>query len=58
MISEIERNYKESLKTEGRLGERIYVDVVTAIQMMIEHEQWDKALDTAKAQNVSFIYLN
>ncbi|EFP04115.1 CRE-OSM-1 protein [Caenorhabditis remanei] len=51
MISEIERNYKESLKTEGRLGELIDVDVVTAIEMMIEHDQWDKALDTAKAQN-------
>ncbi|PIC15412.1 hypothetical protein B9Z55_022396 [Caenorhabditis nigoni] len=51
MVAEIERNYKDSLKNEGRLGELIDVDVVTAIDMMIENDQWDKALDTAKSQN-------
>ncbi|CAL2048973.1 unnamed protein product [Caenorhabditis brenneri] len=51
MVGEIERMYKESLKNEGRLGELIDVDVVTAIDMMIENDQWDKALDTAKSQN-------
>lgn len=53
MVPDIEKLYKESLKTEGRLGELIDVDVVTAIDMMIENDQWDKALETAKAQNVS-----
>uniref|UniRef100_A0A1I7TZF2 WD_REPEATS_REGION domain-containing protein n=1 Tax=Caenorhabditis tropicalis TaxID=1561998 RepID=A0A1I7TZF2_9PELO len=51
MVAEIEKMYKESLKSEGRLGELIDVDVVTAIDMMIENDQWDKALDTAKSQN-------
>lgn len=53
MVPEIEKIYKESLKSEGRLGELIDVDVITAIDMMIENDQWDKALDTAKSQNVS-----
>uniref|UniRef100_A0A8R1I6R6 Intraflagellar transport protein 172 homolog n=1 Tax=Caenorhabditis japonica TaxID=281687 RepID=A0A8R1I6R6_CAEJA len=51
MIPEIEQIYKESLKSEGRLGELIDVDVITAIDMMVENDQWDKALDTAKSQN-------
>ncbi|CAI2357816.1 unnamed protein product [Caenorhabditis sp. 36 PRJEB53466] len=51
MIPEIEKIYKESLKNEGRLGELIDVDVVTAIDMMIENDQWDKALETARSQN-------
>lgn len=51
MVPEIEKIYKESLKSEGRLGELIDVDVITAIDMMIENDQWDKALDTAKSQN-------
>ncbi|CAI5455003.1 unnamed protein product [Caenorhabditis angaria] len=51
MIPEIEKAYKESLKNEGRLGELIDVDVITAIDLMIERDQWEKALDTAKQQN-------
>ncbi|CAI4221536.1 unnamed protein product [Auanema sp. JU1783] len=51
MVPEIETAYKESLKNEGRLGELIDVDVISAIDLMIANGQWEKALDTAKQQN-------
>ncbi|CAJ0935299.1 unnamed protein product, partial [Mesorhabditis belari] len=49
-LPEIESMYKESLKNEGRLGELIDVDAISAIELLIERGQWEKAIETAKQQ--------
>ncbi|VDK57787.1 unnamed protein product [Anisakis simplex] len=51
MADFVDGKYKESLKNEGRVGELIDVDVVSAIDLLIERGFWEKALETAKQQN-------
>ncbi|VDN41617.1 unnamed protein product [Gongylonema pulchrum] len=59
MVEFVDERYKESLKNEGRLGELIDVDVISAISALIEHGQWEKALETARQQKVLFFcFLN
>ena len=48
----VEETYREFLRTHGRIGELIDVDVVSAIDMLVQAGQWEKALQTAKQQNV------
>nr|CDJ87483.1 intraflagellar transport protein 172 homolog [Haemonchus contortus] len=50
MVSEVEAQYKEWLTKEGRVGELIDVDVISAIDLLIAKGQWDKALDAARQQ--------
>ncbi|VDP60492.1 unnamed protein product [Heligmosomoides polygyrus] len=50
MVPEIEVQYKEWLTQEGRVGELIDVDVISAIDLLIAKGQWDKALDAARQQ--------
>lgn len=52
--SYVDECYREFLKTQGRVGELINVDVVGAIDMMAQKGQWEQALNTSKQQNVSF----
>ncbi|KAI1724366.1 intraflagellar transport protein osm-1 [Ditylenchus destructor] len=47
----VDERYREFLKNQGRVGELIDVDVVSAIDILIENGQWEKALMTAKQQN-------
>ncbi|CAJ0583461.1 unnamed protein product, partial [Mesorhabditis spiculigera] len=49
-LAEIDAAYKNSLKSEGRLGELIDVDAISAIDLLIERGQWEKAIETAKQQ--------
>ncbi|KAM3727543.1 Intraflagellar transport protein [Dirofilaria immitis] len=46
----VDEKYKESLKQQGRLGELMDVDVVSAIDILLERGQWEKALETARQQ--------
>ncbi|VDM11557.1 unnamed protein product [Wuchereria bancrofti] len=46
----VDEKYKESLKQQGRLGELMDVDVVSAIDALLERGQWEKALETARQQ--------
>ncbi|KAI6232370.1 Intraflagellar transport protein osm-1 [Aphelenchoides besseyi] len=48
---EVDVAYREYLRNQGRVGELIDVDVISAIDMLIERGQWEKALSTAKQQN-------
>ncbi|KAI6244211.1 Intraflagellar transport protein osm-1 [Aphelenchoides fujianensis] len=48
---EVDAAYREFLRTQGRVGELIDIDVISAIDMLIERGQWEKALSTAKQQN-------
>lgn len=48
----IDENYREYLKNQGRIGDLIDVDVITAIDILADQGQWEKALLTAKQQNV------
>ncbi|GMT03452.1 hypothetical protein PENTCL1PPCAC_25626, partial [Pristionchus entomophagus] len=50
MTAEVDAAYKESLKSEGKVGELIDVDVIAAIDLLIERGQWEKALETAHKQ--------
>jgi intraflagellar transport protein 172 len=49
----VEDTYRQFLRSHGRIGELIDVDVVAAIDMLVQAGQWEKALATAKHQNVS-----
>ncbi|VDK54398.1 unnamed protein product, partial [Cylicostephanus goldi] len=50
MVAEVEGQYKEWLTQEGRVGELIDVDVISAIDLLIAKDQWEKALETARQQ--------
>ncbi|RCN37320.1 tetratricopeptide repeat protein [Ancylostoma caninum] len=50
MVTEVEGQYKEWLTQEGRVGELIDVDVISAIDLLIAKGQWEKALETARQQ--------
>ncbi|TKR80418.1 hypothetical protein L596_014494 [Steinernema carpocapsae] len=51
MVDNVDDAYKEFLKDQGKVGELIDVDVISAIDLFVERGQWEKALDTAKHQN-------
>uniref|UniRef100_A0A1I7Y2L2 TPR_REGION domain-containing protein n=1 Tax=Steinernema glaseri TaxID=37863 RepID=A0A1I7Y2L2_9BILA len=51
MVDNVDEAYKEFLKEQGKVGELIDVDVISAIDLFVERGQWEKALDTAKHQN-------
>lgn len=53
----VDNKYRESLKQQGRLGELIDVDVVSAIDALLERGEWEKALEIARQQKVSYIYV-
>ncbi|VDM75536.1 unnamed protein product [Strongylus vulgaris] len=50
LVAEVESQYKEWLTQEGRVGELIDVDVISAIDLLIAKGQWEKALETARQQ--------
>ena len=52
MVQHVDESYRKFLKEHGRIGELIDVDVISAIDLMVQNGQWDKALNTAKQQNV------
>uniref|UniRef100_A0A914PIN1 Uncharacterized protein n=1 Tax=Panagrolaimus davidi TaxID=227884 RepID=A0A914PIN1_9BILA len=47
----VDETYRDYLKNQGRIGDLIDVDVISAIDILIERGNWDKALETAKQQN-------
>ncbi|KAE9551982.1 hypothetical protein FO519_004806 [Halicephalobus sp. NKZ332] len=51
MESTVDEAYREFLKNQGRIGDLIDVDVISAIEILIERGNWEKALETAKQQN-------
>jgi intraflagellar transport protein 172 len=54
----VDDRYRAFLKEHGRFGELVDVDVVSAIDLLVEGGQWEKALLTAKQQNVCcFLYM-
>ncbi|VDK73481.1 unnamed protein product [Litomosoides sigmodontis] len=46
----VDDKYRESLKQQGRLGELVDVDVVSAIDALLERDEWEKALEIARQQ--------
>lgn len=57
-VEEVDRHYKEYLKKQGRVGDLIDVDVLSAIDVLVEQGNWDRALATAVQQNVRNLCLN
>uniref|UniRef100_A0A0N4ZD27 WD_REPEATS_REGION domain-containing protein n=1 Tax=Parastrongyloides trichosuri TaxID=131310 RepID=A0A0N4ZD27_PARTI len=47
----IDEEYKKYLANAGNINELISIDVISAINLLIEKGQWVKALDTAVKQN-------
>lgn len=56
METHVDDCYREFLKTQGRVGELINIDVVSAIDLMAQRGQWEQALNTSKQQNVSLFF--
>lgn len=52
MEDQVDVAYRDFLKNQGRVGELIDIDVISAIDLLVERGQWEKALLTAKQQNV------
>lgn len=55
MEDRVDSAYREFLKNQGRVRELIDVDVISAIDLLVEKGQWQKALLTARQQNVFFV---
>ncbi|CAD5234656.1 unnamed protein product [Bursaphelenchus xylophilus] len=51
MIPEVDQGYKDYLKNQGRVGELVDVDVLSAINVYVSQSNWEKALSTAAQQN-------
>ncbi|MFH4973753.1 hypothetical protein AB6A40_000462 [Gnathostoma spinigerum] len=50
MAALVDEQYKESLKSAGRVDKLFDVDVVSAIDMLVERGRWEEALDAARQQ--------
>uniref|UniRef100_A0A7E4USX7 WD_REPEATS_REGION domain-containing protein n=1 Tax=Panagrellus redivivus TaxID=6233 RepID=A0A7E4USX7_PANRE len=51
MEAYVDEAYRDFLKNQGRIGDLIDVDVISAIDILVERGNWEKALETAKQQN-------
>lgn len=52
LVDYVDEAYKEHLKSAGNIDQLADVDVISGIELYIERGQWDKALQTAQAQDV------
>ena len=43
----VDQRYKDFLKNEGKADQLASVDLISALDMYVEQDQWDRALDTA-----------
>ncbi|XP_062822761.1 intraflagellar transport protein 172 homolog isoform X1 [Anolis carolinensis] len=52
----VDQHYKEYLKNQGKVDSLVGVDVVAALDMYVEREQWEKCLETAAKQNYKVLH--
>ncbi|XP_043365854.1 intraflagellar transport protein 172 homolog isoform X3 [Dermochelys coriacea] len=52
----VDQRYKEYLKTQGKVDSLVGVDVMAALDMYAEREQWEKCLETAAKQNYKVLH--
>nr|XP_042696068.1 intraflagellar transport protein 172 homolog isoform X3 [Chrysemys picta bellii] len=52
----VDQRYKEYLKHQGKVDSLVGVDVMAALDMYAEREQWEKCLETAAKQNYKVLH--
>ncbi|XP_074847703.1 intraflagellar transport protein 172 homolog isoform X2 [Carettochelys insculpta] len=52
----VDQCYKEHLKNQGKVDSLVGVDVMAALDMYAEREQWEKCLETAAKQNYKVLH--
>ncbi|XP_053239953.1 intraflagellar transport protein 172 homolog isoform X3 [Podarcis raffonei] len=52
----VDQHYKEYLKDQGKVDSLVGVDVMAALDMYVEREQWEKCLETAAKQNYKVLH--
>ncbi|XP_048371540.1 intraflagellar transport protein 172 homolog [Sphaerodactylus townsendi] len=52
----VDEHYKEYLKDQGKVDSLVGVDVMAALDMYVEREQWEKCLETAAKQNYKVLH--
>ncbi|KAJ7341442.1 hypothetical protein JRQ81_005540 [Phrynocephalus forsythii] len=52
----VDQHYKEYLKDQGKVDSLVGVDVMAALDMYMEREQWEKCLETAATQNYKVLH--
>ncbi|EMP37904.1 hypothetical protein UY3_04886 [Chelonia mydas] len=52
----VDQRYKEYLKNQGKVDSLVGVDVMAALDMYAEREQWEKCLETAAKQNYKVLH--
>ncbi|KAL3991031.1 WD domain G-beta repeat family protein [Acanthocheilonema viteae] len=50
LVDFVDEKYRESLKQQGRLGELMDVDVISAIDALLERGEWERALEIVRQQ--------
>ncbi|XP_042302841.1 LOW QUALITY PROTEIN: intraflagellar transport protein 172 homolog [Sceloporus undulatus] len=52
----VDQHYKNYLKDQGKVDSLVGVDVMAALDMYVEREQWEKCLETAAKQNYKVLH--
>ncbi|KAM6123262.1 intraflagellar transport protein 172 homolog [Pterocles gutturalis] len=52
----VDQRYKEYLKNQGKVDSLVGVDVLAALDMYAEQEQWEKCLEVAAKQNYKVLH--
>ncbi|POI27903.1 hypothetical protein CIB84_008347, partial [Bambusicola thoracicus] len=52
----VDQRYKEYLKNQGKVDSLVGVDVMAALDMYAEQEQWEKCLEVAAKQNYKVLH--
>ncbi|XP_077991845.1 intraflagellar transport protein 172 homolog [Glandiceps talaboti] len=52
----VDEKYKEFLKNQGKAENLIGVDVIAALDMMVNQGQWEKCIDTAEKQGYKVLH--
>uniref|UniRef100_A0A8D0H142 Intraflagellar transport protein 172 homolog n=1 Tax=Sphenodon punctatus TaxID=8508 RepID=A0A8D0H142_SPHPU len=52
----VDQRYKDYLKNQGKVDSLVGVDVMAALDMYVEREQWEKCLETAAKQNYKVLH--
>ncbi|XP_055666694.1 intraflagellar transport protein 172 homolog isoform X1 [Falco peregrinus] len=52
----VDQRYKEYLKNQGKVDSLVGIDVMAALDMYAEQEQWEKCLEVAAKQNYKVLH--
>ncbi|XP_064911402.1 intraflagellar transport protein 172 homolog isoform X1 [Columba livia] len=52
----VDQRYKEYLKNQGKVDSLVGIDVVAALDLYVQQEQWEKCLEVAAQQNYKVLH--